>query len=141
MSIWCSSVVACGILCAATALGASSSHLVRVSTRPMLRKILSYKLPTCPEASMIVGERGLIIGIIQLNPIGHVQAIELESPPEGPVRMGPFVTSALTSIRKWVFKPSTINGDPVTVVFKLYVYFDCRDVNPQVVIPDLTDSR
>lgn len=98
--------------------GQSGEPVVRVGEDGMRRSAEKTVMPVYPKETLKKEEQGVAVVEAQYNGKGEVtDAVVLEAP--APV-MG---EAAVAAVRQWKFKPSSLDGKPVSVRGKLTFYF------------------
>lgn len=104
-----------------TAEGAQSSdsqHAYRVGGDVKAPILIDRVEPVYPASARHDGISGIVILEVIIGRDGRVKnAIVIKGLPEG------LSESAVDAVRQWKFKPGTLNGEPVEVIFNLTINF------------------
>jgi protein TonB len=83
---------------------------IRVGGNVQQANLIAKITPVYPPEAKAARVQGLVRFNATIGPDGHVQNLSVVS---GPPLL---VNSALDAVRQWVYKPTLLNGQPVTVV-------------------------
>ena len=78
--------------------------------------------PRCPREAQINGTNGSVLLLLNVNSNGRVDSISIKS--AKPARI--FNGEAIKAVRRWQFKPKTIDGIAVDQKGELLVEFSCN---------------
>jgi protein TonB len=78
--------------------------------------------PRCPREAQISGVDGSVTLILNVNANGRVSTIQVKS--AKPTRV--FNSEAIKAVKRWQFKPKTIDGIAVDQKGELLVEFSCN---------------
>lgn len=78
--------------------------------------------PRCPREAQISGVNGSVLLLLNVNSSGRVSSISVKS--AKPARI--FNGEAIKAVRRWQFKPKTIDGIAVDQKGELLVEFSCN---------------
>jgi protein TonB len=83
---------------------------IRVGGNVQQTNLITKITPVYPPEAKAARVQGLVRFNATIGPDGHVQNLNVVS---GPPLL---VNSAVDAVRQWVYKPTLLNGQPVTVV-------------------------
>lgn len=78
--------------------------------------------PRCPREAQINGINGAVTMVLNVTSTGRVDKIQIKS--SKPPRL--FDSEAIKAVRRWQFKPKTIDGTAVDQMGELLVEFTCN---------------
>jgi len=98
------------VLFACFTLAAAEDHPIRVGGNVAQANLISSVAPVYPEAAKRNGIQGIVKLQITINKEGHVSQVSVSSGAEE------LFQSAVDAVQQWVYKPTLLNGEPVTVL-------------------------
>ena len=78
--------------------------------------------PRCPREASMSGTNGSVLMLLNVNASGKVDKVIIKQ--AKPARM--FNTEASRAVRRWQFKPKTVDGVAVDQMGELLVEFECN---------------
>jgi TonB family protein len=95
------------------------SHFERVTAGIKPPKATHAPDPKFPDLAPDADQRGLVVMLVGVNAKGHVEAVHvLRSTSQ------PFESSAVTTVKKWKFRPAEKNGQPIPVQVTVEMKFE-----------------
>ena len=96
---------------------ATTPQKIRVGGNVQAMNLISQQRPVYPPEAKAARIQGKVELQATIGPDGHVQDLQVAS--GEPV----LATAALDAVKNWVYKPTLLNGQPVTVVTMIDVNF------------------
>jgi TonB family protein len=90
---------------------------IRVGGNVQASNLIHMQRPVYPVEAKAAGIQGKVEFEATIGPDGHIQDLKVID--GEPV----LVTAAMDAVKNWVYKPTLLNGNPVTVVTKIDVNF------------------
>lgn len=84
---------------------------------------LKNPVPSYPPTARRLGQEGVVVLLIGIDPTGHPTRVEVQQSSGHPT----LDESALTTVRRWKFTPARAAGIPVPSVANLRVHFILRE--------------
>ena len=98
------------LLSACLTLAAAEDRPIRVGANVAQANRISSVAPVYPDAAKRNGIQGVVKLQITIDKDGHVSQVSALSGPEE------LIQSAVDAVQQWVYKPTLLNGEPVTVL-------------------------
>ena len=105
------------ILRNAAAVMENGPSVIRVGANVQQANLLRQVTPEYPQEARESGIQGTVRFTATISPEGDIQALQLES--GHPL----LVTNAMNAVKQWRYKPTLLNGNPVTVMTTIDVNF------------------
>lgn len=106
----------------------SQVEVISVGEDGMRKSAKTSVLPAYPDTSVKNKKSGVAVAELQYDGEGKVTNVKVLEAPDKDIDK-----AVETALRKWTFKPSTINGRPISVKGKLTFYFEQTDDNKGIV--------
>jgi TonB family protein len=102
------------------AVSSSSPQVKEVTVKDgiMASRRVSGPAPDVPVAAFRRGIRGTVVLRAIIGPDGHIQQLQVESSPDDLLSI-----SAVAAVERWVYKPLTLHGAPVSIKTQIKVLF------------------
>jgi TonB family protein len=110
----------------------NESETVRIGGKVTRPEILFQPRPVYPKGARRVRQQGTVIVEANIDPEGCVNNVRpLKSLPHG------LTESAEEAVRRWVFKPATLDGVPVKVYYAVTVNFQVQAPEVPLLLPGI----
>lgn len=109
---------------------AQSTKTLKISEGSMRRLAVETVMPVFPKESRRRLVQGVVVAQVEVSEKGGVETVKVLEAPDDAI-----LKCVSQTLKKWRFKPSTIQGEPVRVVGKLTFYFSIDRGNPRVTNP------
>jgi protein TonB len=110
-------LAALGLVLAATHAYAQNDRPVRIGGKVAQANLISSVAPVYPAEARRKGVEGTVTLQVLIGQDGYVARV---TPVSGPPEL---VQSAVDAVRQWVYKPTTLNGEPVSMLTTVDVRF------------------
>jgi protein TonB len=98
-------------------IGSVPTPRIRIGGPVQAAKLVSKVDPVYPAQARAAGIEGEVVLNITISEDGHVEAAE---PTDGNAMLA---TAAVEAVKQWVYRPTLLNGQPVTVMTQVTVPF------------------
>ncbi len=118
-----SDLAVCVFLCMIGLFGpneaiSQSSKTLRITEISLRSLAIKTEMPGFPEDSRKRGARGVSVAELDLDEQGNVADVRVIEAPDESIK-----AAVLDAVRRWKFRPSTVNGEPIRIRSKLTFYY------------------